>query len=109
MFTKEKFLDLMRKVMARYDTIEELYQEFDNLFGGSEGLITEAMDLDLTIHALEIAMEDEENQFIRTFIYECDCGRDGGYITIGNSKAPLATPEDLWALLVSVNQTLEDK
>ena len=102
MLDKETFVKYMDKIIKQYDLIDELYEEFDRLFGCFEGLASEAMSVSLPIEILTKAMEDTD-EWIGYFVYECDCGRSGRMRVQNNSDEyiPFETVEDLWNVLTT--------
>lgn len=102
MLTKEKFIEFMNTVIKQYDATEEVWDEFQRLFGNFNGLASECMGVSLPVEMLTYIMEDT-NGWINYFVYECDCGRSGkNMIWEGEDKpVPFYTVEDLWNVLTS--------
>ncbi len=108
MLTKEKFIEFINDIIKQYDATEEVWDEFQRLFGNFDGLASECMGVDLPIKILSDIMNDWE-EWIRYFIYECDCGRNKKEIKWYDEEKTLfiETPEQLYNMIIKSHKTAE--
>ena len=100
MLNKDTFVKHIYEIIDQYDTVEELYESIDKIFGISDGIISQVMSVSLPVKILADAMNDT-NGWIEYYIYESDCGRSTGKVFIDNKEIKLETPEDLWNILTT--------
>lgn len=98
MLDKDTFINHMNEIIEQYNVIEKLYKQFYDMFGGSDGKISEIMSVSLPVKILADAMNDT-GELIEYYIYECDCGRSAGKVFIDDKEIKLETPDDLWNAL----------
>lgn len=111
MLTKEKFIEFINDIIKKYDATEEVWDEFQRLFGNFDGLAAECMGVDLPIKILSDLMDDKD-EWIRYFIYECDCGRgkkeikwwDEGW---EEKTLFIETPEQLYDAIIRSHNLVE--
>jgi hypothetical protein len=101
--SKELFIETINFIKERNDAQNKIDKLFRKEF--TDGLFWPYCRYETQIvKVLEEIMGDKENQWISYYCWEKDYGRDErlGYPTNKDGKViPLATPEDLWNLLIS--------
>lgn len=100
MLDKDTFINYMNEIIDQYDTIAELYESIDKIFGIGDGIISQVMSVSLPIKILADVMNDTSG-WIEYYIYECDCGRSVNKVLIDDKEVAFETLEDLWNVLTT--------
>ena len=100
MLDKDTFINYMNEIIDQYDTVEELYESIDKIFGVGDGIISQVMSVSLPVKILADVMNDTGG-WIEYYIYESDCGHSTGEVFIDDEEIKLETPEDLWNILTT--------
>ena len=108
MLDKDTFIKYINEIIKQYDTTEEVWDEFQRLFGNFDGLAAECMGVDLPIKILSDLMDDKD-EWIRYFIYECDCGREKKEIKWWDEERTefIETPEQLYDAIIKSHNSAE--
>ena len=98
--TKEQFVKLMTVIKDRYDTMNNIIDKFDDVFGGIGDEFIENTDISPIIEVIAEIVGDNDD-WISWYVYDKDFGENTAlYCNDENGNIiPSDTLEDLWELI----------
>ena len=98
--TKEQFVKLMTVIKDKYDTMNNIIDKFDDVFGGIGDRFIEGTDISPIIEVIAEIVGDNDD-WIRWYVYEKEFGENTTlYCKDKNGNIiPSDTLEDLWELI----------
>lgn len=99
---KEQFIKLMAVIKERHDSLENVYDKLDDIFGDVEDRFVANTSLFPIIKVISDIVGDD-NEWIEWYIYEKEWGtkEDMEVTDVNNNVVPSETLEDLWELIQS--------
>ena len=98
--TKEQFVKLMTVIKDRYNTMNNIIDKFDDVFGGIGDRFIEGTDINPIIKVIAEIVGDNDD-WISWYVYEKEFGENTAlYCNDKNGNIiPSDTLEDLWELI----------
>lgn len=99
---KEQFIKLMAVIKERHDSLENVYDKLDDIFGDVGDKFIDSTSLFSIIKTISEIIGDDES-WIEWYIYEKEWGtkEDMEVTDANNNVVPSETLEDLWELIQS--------
>mgnify|MGYP000065486350 FL=1 len=97
---KEQFIKLMAVIKERHDSLENVYDKLDDIFGDVGDRFVANTSLFPIIKVISDIVGDD-NEWIEWYIYEKEWGtkEDMEVTDVNNNVVPSETLEDLWKLI----------
>lgn len=98
--TKEQFIKLMTVIKERHDSLENVYDKLDDIFGGVGDRFVANTSLFPIVKVISDIVGDD-NEWIEWYIYEKEWGtnKDLEVTDDNHNIIPSKTLEDLWELI----------
>ena len=99
---KEQFIKLMAVIKERHDSLENVYDKLDDIFGDVGDRFVANTSLFPIIKVISDIVGDD-GEWIEWYIYEKEWGtkEDMEVTDVNNNVVPSETLEDLWGLIQS--------
>ena len=107
---KNKFLNIMDQICKARNlenNLAKAYREYNNAEFFSYGLFVDPAYEEIIFSLLEDIMNDQDNQWIRYWVDELDCGykwKPGKVVDANGKDINLDTAEDLWEFLMELDK-----
>ena len=97
---KEQFIKLMTVIKERHNSLENVYDKLDDIFGDVGDRFVANTSLFPIIKVISDIVGDD-NEWIEWYIYEKEWGtkEDMEVTDVNNNVVPSETLEDLWELI----------